>query len=408
MKHFHHALAAARRNPGERDFSLGAAEAARAFHQTLPGYEPTPLVRLSSLALLCGLEDIFVKDESKRFGLNAFKVLGGSWCIANIVAKKLGLEKPDFRVITDPETLAKLPAQTFITATDGNHGMGIAWTARALRQRCVVYLPKGSSEARVERIRRTGAKAEVLDLNYDDTVEYARREAEANGWNFVQDTDRPDYEEIPTLIMQGYLTMALEAVEAMEALQTRPTHVFLQAGVGSMAGAVAAFLANAYRSDPPKFIVVEADAADCIYRTAEAHDGKLRTVDGDMRTIMAGLACGIPSIKGCGILTSLAEDFLSVPDETAALGMRVLGNPLAGDAAVTSGESGAATSGALYEICTRSNLADVRRALALDDKSVVLCFSTEGDTDADNYRRVVWDGVPSTVEKADREATAAS
>ena len=381
-------------NCGRDNFNGDIAAKVLAFHRTLPQYRATPLAHLPALAKHCGVADLYVKDESKRFGLNAFKGLGGSWCMANLIAGKLGLQNIDFNELCSPESLRRLGKTTFITATDGNHGMGIAWTAQQFQQDCVVYLPKGSTKERVERIRRVGAVAEVTDMNYDQTVEFAQNLAAKNGWEFVQDTDRPGYTEIPMLIMQGYLTMASEAVAELKEKGLKPTHVFLQAGVGSMAGSIAAYLASVYEDDMPVFVIVEADAADCIHKTMECGDGTVHAAQGDLATMMAGLACGIPSMTGLRILEGVAENFATVTDRAAARGMRILGNPLDGDDRVVSGESGAAGVGAFVELTLGDNNSDLRKAVGLDENSVVLCFSTEGDTDKANYRKVVWEGVP--------------
>lgn len=228
---------------------------ARRFHQTIPGYAPTPLVRLDDLAEKLGVASISVKDESKRFGLNAFKVLGGSWCMAGLAAERLGMSgEPDFAAATSPEAREKLKGLTFVTATDGNHGRGVAWTAHMLGQNSVVYLPRGSAEERVRNIARYATQAIVTDMPYDDTVRYARRMAEEKGWILVQDTSWPGYEDVPRRIMQGYTTMALEALEQLKG--ERPTHIFLQCGVGSMAGAVAAFFADCPADQRPVITVV--------------------------------------------------------------------------------------------------------------------------------------------------------
>ena len=393
IKLFHRPLIE-KNNCGRNNFNDEVAEKVLAFHRTLPGYKPTPLAQLPALAKRCGVAGLYVKDESKRFGLNAFKGLGGSWCLANLIAKKIGLQSIDFHELCAPESLKRLGKNTFITATDGNHGMGIAWTAQQLQQNCVVYLPKGSTEERVERIRRVGATAEVTDMNYDQTAEYAQSLAAKNGWEFVQDTDRPGYTEIPTLIMQGYLTMAREAVDELKDKGLKPTHVFLQAGVGSMAGSIASYLASVYEDDMPVFVIVEADAADCIHKTMECGDGTVHVAQSELATMMAGLACGIPSMTGLRILEGVAENFATITDRAAARGMRMLGNPLEGDDRVISGESGAAGFGAFIELTLEEENLNLRKAAGLDENSVVLCFSTEGDTDKAHYRKVVWQGVP--------------
>jgi len=250
-------------------------------------------------------------------------------------------------------------------------------------------MPKGSAAERLENIRAEGADASITDLNYDGCVRLAGRQAEEQGWVMVQDTAWEGYEEIPAWIMQGYGTMGLEAYEQ---LPEKPTHIFLQAGVGSMAGAIAGLFASIYGKDRPIIVVVEPNKADCLYRTALANDGRRRFVTGDMDTIMAGLACGEPCSIAWDILSRCADHFISCPDYVAAKGMRILGNPLRGDDRVISGESGASAFGCAAEIMTNPELEEIKKTLRLDENSRILFFSTEGDTDRANYRAITWDG----------------
>lgn len=372
------------------------------FHQGFAGYHPTPLQRLDGLAKKLGLGGFYVKDESYRFGLNAFKVLGGSFAIGRYLADRLGVAIADvsFEMLSSPEVRNKLGPVTFVTATDGNHGRGVAWAAARLKQKAVVYMPKGSSEERLNNIRQEGAEASITDLNYDDAVRLAADQAKKNGWVMVQDTAWEGYHDIPLWIMQGYATMAMEANrQLLETKVSRPTHVFLQAGVGSLAGAVQAFFVNAYPDLPPKVVIVEPNAADCLYRSAAANDGKPKFVGGEMKTIMAGLACGEPNIIGWEILRNYSAMFISCPDWVSARGMRIMGNPVGDDARVVSGESGAVTTGIVSLLMTHPALDGARQALGLDASSQVLVFSTEGDTDSQKYRSIVWDGeYPSHLE----------
>ncbi|MFQ4243022.1 diaminopropionate ammonia-lyase [Clostridioides difficile] len=285
---------------------------ARAFHESFPQYEKTPLVKLDNLAKSLGVSGIYVKDESYRFGLNAFKVLGGSYSMGRYLAQRLDTDISElgYDKLTSKEIKEKLGEITFFTATDGNHGRGVAWTANKLGQKSVVLMPKGSSEFRLNKIKGEGADASITDLNYDDAVRLAN-----------------DYAE-----------------------------------------------------------------ADCYYKSAEAGDGKPRFVGGDMPTIMAGLACGEPNTIGFEVLKNYSSAFVSAPDWVSAKGMRILGNPLRGDEKVISGESGAVTTGALVSILESEDLKDLREALKLDENSKVLLISTEGDTDPDKYRDIVWNG----------------
>ena len=371
--------------------NLESAKKVQSFHASFPVYKETPLVELKHTAKSMGLGNIYIKDESYRFGLNAFKVLGGSYAIGNYLAKRLGksITEMPYEKLVSGEIKRELGDITFVTATDGNHGRGVAWTAKQLQQKSVVYMPKGSAEERLMNIRAEGADASITDLNYDEAVRLANSQAEQKGWVMVQDTAWEGYEDIPGWIMQGYGTMGYEAYMQ---LPEKPTHIFLQAGVGSMAGAVAGFFASVYGEDRPIITIVEPNKADCIYKTAEAADGKLHFVTGDMDTIMAGLACGEPCSIGWNVLRDYADNFISCPDYAAAQGMRVIGNPEAGDTKVVSGESGASAFGCIAEIMRDKTLVELKNKLKLDENSKVLFFSTEGDTDKENYKSIVWDG----------------
>lgn len=375
--------------------AAASVRAARAFHQSFPQYAQTPLAELDRLAEFLGVAKLCVKDESYRFGLNAFKVLGGSFAMARYIAKLTGrqFEALDYEALASPQLRRESGEITFFSATDGNHGRGVAWAARVLGQKAVIMMPKGSQAARFENIRAEGALTTIEELNYDDCVrKAAKAAAETPRGVLIQDTAWEGYEEIPSWIMQGYGTMAMEADEQFAEADSAPTHILVQAGVGSLAGAVVGYFANKYPDNPPIFAVVESDQADCLYRSACAGDGKIRTVGGDMRTIMAGLACGEPSIISWQILKDKVSAFASLPDRVAADGMRVLGAPLPGDPRVISGESGAAPLGFLYVLMRDGELTPLREKLKIGKDSRVLLFSTEGATDPENYRKVVWEG----------------
>jgi diaminopropionate ammonia-lyase len=259
-------------------------------------------------------------------------------------------------------------------------------------------MPKGSTKTRFDNIAKEGAEVTIEELNYDDCVRLAASEADATEHGvIVQDTAWDGYEKIPSWIMQGYGTMALEAAEQLRQLEVnRPTHVFVQAGVGSLASSMVGFFANLFREDPPIFVVMEAQAADCLYQGAAAGDGDPRIVGGDLQTIMAGLACGEPNTIGWDILRNHVTAFLSCPDWVAATGMRMLAAPVKGDPAVTSGESGAVGMGVIATLMTNPEYAELKDALKLDANSKVLMFSTEGDTDPERYREIVWGGAYAT------------
>lgn len=370
-------------------FSRQQAQQARHFHQKIVGYEPTPLYALKSLAALFGVSTILVKDESQRFGLNAFKMLGGAYAIAQLLCEKYHLDINAFSFATfKASTKEKM---TFATTTDGNHGRGVAWAAQQLGQNAVIYMPKGSAQERVDAILRLGARCIVTEMNYDDTVRFTMQTARQNGWEVVQDTAWEGYTKIPTWIMQGYATLADEAVEQMAAMGiARPTHVFLQAGVGAMAGGVLGYLVDVFGARDLHSVIVEPELADCLYRSGVK--GQIVNVGGSMATIMAGLACGEPNPLGWDILRNCATQFISCQDAVAALGMRVLSNPLGTDPRVISGESGAVGLGILCAVHFHPQREALMNKLGLDSHSVVLVISTEGDTDVKHYREVVWEG----------------
>ncbi|MFY1067683.1 diaminopropionate ammonia-lyase [Enterococcus sp. AD013-P3] len=371
----------------------GNMKKARSFHQSFPQYNETPLADLKQMAGLLGLKDFFVKDESYRFGLNAFKVLGGSYAIANYIAEETGKDvaELDYDTLTSPQLKEEFGQATFFTATDGNHGRGVAWAANKLGQKSVVLMPKGSAKSRFDNIAKEGAQVTIEDVNYDECVRMANKMAEETDHGvMVQDTAWEGYEKIPTWIMQGYGTMASEAGEQLAAQGKRPTHIFVQAGVGSLAGAVIGYFSNLYKENPPKMIVMEAQAADCLYKSALGKDGKIRFVEGDLQTIMAGLACGEPNTISFDILENHVDAFVSCPDWVAAKGMRMLAAPLKGDDQVISGESGAVGMGLVATLMQDPEYADLKDFLGLNKDSEVLMFSTEGDTDPENYKHIVW------------------
>ena len=371
-----------------KNFDKTAVKKVRDFHKSMWGYyKPTPLVELKELAAWLGVKRIFVKDESKRFGLKSFKALGGSYAIACYLAKRLGkqIENISFDYLASDEIRESLGRVTFATATDGNHGRGIAWMARILGFPSVVYMPKGSAQTRVEAIAKEGAAVKITEFNYDDTVRMLVTDAADNGWTVVQDTAWPGYEEIPLWIMQGYTTMVGEALEAMP---EPPTHVFAQAGVGSMAGAAQAVVASYGYDEEPVFTIMEAAAANCFFRSFE--QGKMVSVGGDLNTIMAGLACGEINPLAWKIIKNHSEFCLSCRDEVAALGMRLWGNPLGADEKITAGESGAIGGGVLGLLDKYHNL---KTDMKLNKDSVMLFFNTEGDTYPEQYRDIVWGGL---------------
>ncbi|MCR4601775.1 MAG: diaminopropionate ammonia-lyase [Clostridia bacterium] len=372
------------------EFGLNVAEHANRFHKGFPEYKPTPLRQLDMLAKVLHVNKIYLKDESTCFGLNAFKILGSSYAIAKVISQRIGLgmDYLTYDLLVSDDLKHDLGDVTFATATDGNHGRGVAWMANKMNQKCVVYMPRGTAEERLKNIKQLGADARILDMDYDDCVRYCRNQAEENGWILVQDTAWYGYEDIPRWIMQGYTSMIYEAIQQMNGEDI--THVFLQAGVGSFAASIAGFFADLYGDDlRPICVILEPNEADCLFRTASVGDGKLHRTEGTMQTMMAGLCCGEPSLLAWDILADYADHFVTVPDECAVEGMRVLANPYGDDPKVISGESGASTTGLLVKLMTDPKLAEMRDSIGLNKDSKIMLFSTEGATDKVNYMKVI-------------------
>lgn len=368
-------------------FSGDIIKEVRNFHNSFSEYKITPLHDLQALAREYNVNKIWIKDESYRFGLNAFKVLGGSYAIAKYLSKITGTGKLSFDSLNKAFSAKDI---SFITATDGNHGRGVAWTANRLGYKAVVFMPEGSAEDRISNIRREGAEVIVTDKNYDDTVQLAQEYAKVSGGIIVQDTAWEGYEEIPLWIMQGYATII---DEALEQVQSKPTHIFLQAGVGSFAASIQASLIVRFGDEAPKVIIVEPHNANCIYKSAQYNKEKAQTVSGSLSTIMAGLSCGTPNPIAWKILRRYSTAFVSCPDYFAARGMRILASPTGDDQAVISGESAAVGPGLLSLIIDHQEYGDILDNLGINSDSKILFISTEGDTDPLMYKKIVWDGL---------------
>lgn len=367
----------------------------RQFHQQIPGYRMSPLKSLPRLAERIGVGGIWVKDESARLDLRSFKVLGGSYAIYQIVKKKLGVTDRElsFEELTGGSLREQLGDIVFAAATDGNHGRGVAWSAAQMGFRSVIYVHKLTSRSRIQAIEGVGAKVVVIDGNYDDAVRQVYQDAQQHGWQVVSDTAWEGYEEIPQWVMQGYTTMLSEAQEQLAGQGlSKPTHVLVQAGVGSLAAATIGFYHNLFGAERPWSVVVEPTKAACLYRSALIGDGKPYNVEGSLDTIMAGLACGDPNPIAWKILYDCADVFAACPDYVAAKGMRVYSVPLRGDPFLISGESGAVTLGALMYIMEYEGARRLREALHLDRDSQVLLINSEGNTSPDDFRSVVWEG----------------
>ncbi|MEA2001837.1 MAG: diaminopropionate ammonia-lyase [Actinomycetota bacterium] len=386
----------------ETVFPAGVFEEARSFHRQIPGYRPSPLRSLPNLASMLSVGGIWVKDESVRLNLNSFKVLGGSFAIYRFIKSKLGLddESLSFEDLVSAKTKAKLGDITFATATDGNHGRGVAWGASKLNCTAIIYVHKDTSIARIRAIEDYGAEVRVVDGNYDDAVRQASVDATANGWQVISDTSWEGYTDIPSWVMQGYTTMLSEAQDQLAGTGiVKPTHVFIQAGVGALAAATTGFYSSRFGADRPTTVVVEPTEADCLLHSARIGDGQPHDVDGELQTIMAGLACGEPSPIAWEVLWDTVDAFVACPDYVAAKGMRVYGVPLADDPFIVSGESGAVTLGALMFIADYAEFHELKEYIGLGPDSQILLLNSEGNTDPDYFRRVVWEGANSVPEE---------
>lgn len=374
---------------------VGTIRKVQKFHATFPDYALTPLRALPNLAAWLGVGGIYVKDDSPRFGLNAFKGLGATFALASFIAQTTGRNvwELDARTMASPEMRKELGEFTFYATTDGNHGRAVAWAATNIGQKSVIYMPKGCPQVKLDNIHKEGAQGYITDMNYDDTIRYtAELAAKTPRSVIVQDTAWEGYTDIPGWIMQGYAVMTLEACDQLREQGITPTHVLLQAGTGAFAGSAQGVVSNYYGEGAPTTFIVEPPVADCYYRSAQKGDGSVVNVSVDDYSIMQGLACGEPNPISWDIIRNKSSYFAVIEDALAARGVRVLGNPLGDDPRVISGESGASTMGFLTELLAGPELAALREGAGLDKNSHILLFSTEGDTDPENYRKIVWDG----------------
>ncbi len=349
--------------PGRSAFEEPGIEA---FHRSLPGCAPTPLIDAAGIAAELGLGKVFIKDEAHRCDVKAFKILGASWAVHRLLREDPGIA-------------------TFATATDGNHGMALATAARLYARRAAVFMPRGTAKARVERIRATGAVVEVLEVDYDETVRHAAATAEREGWTLVQDTAWPGYEAVPALIQAGYLTLFREAAEQLGALGGDPgiDLVLLPVGVGSLAAAGVWFHHHSYGDRRPRLVAVEPRNAGCLAASLAAGEQRSVAAPG---TLMAGLNCGTVSHLAWPLLRDGLDGALLLDDEAIPPAMR---RYAALEPVVVSGESGAAGLAALTELLTSTALEPLRRHLRLSPYSRALVLNTEGDTDPAAYRRLI-------------------
>ena len=344
----------------------------------------TPLLALPALAADLGIASLDVKDEGKRLGLGSFKALGGAFAVMLLALEEATrqLGRPvSYADLHAPDVAAIARAMVFACATDGNHGRSVAWGAQLVGARAVIFVHREVSQNRIDAIARYGAEMRVVDGTYDESVDEATRVATQEGWTPVSDTSWPGYERIPLMVMQGYTAMIAEAMAQRDA---PPTHVFVQAGVGGVAAAVAGHLALVMGDKRPVFVVVEPEHAACILAAAQA--GSPTRIAHEQATVMAMLECCEASPVAWRVLSRVADAFMTVPDEAAIAVMNRLAKPAGTDPAIVAGESGGAGLAGLIAVAGNP---DWRAAIDLGPNSRALVFNTEGATDPARYRELV-------------------
>ena len=372
----HRLVDATRPPPGTAELAALADEALTV-HQAMPEYAPTPLHRLDELAHSIGLGSLLLKDESHRFGLNAFKSLGASYAMHRWLA-----EHPERDLVT------------FTTATAGNHGRGVAWAARRAGHRAVIFVPSHAAPSRIEAIRAEGAEVIPVPDGYDAAVRRAHEAVVAEGWVEIQDTATPGYEVIPRWIAAGYWTHARELEPAPHGTDRPEVDlVVLQAGVGSWASAITAYYWHRYGPRRPRIAIVEPARAPCVLAGVEA--GEATPIDGSRRTVMAGLDCALASRSAVPMLRESVDAFFVIDDAWTLEAMQRLAAPMGHDPVVIAGESGAAAVAGLMALHGHGELAPVREHLGIHRETRALVWSTEGATDPAHWAEVVGRPVPA-------------
>jgi diaminopropionate ammonia-lyase len=308
-----------------------------------PEYARSPLVNSRDLAMAAGVSEFWLKDERARMGLGSFKALGAAYVIAHIA-----------------QTSADMSGDTFVTASAGNHGLSVAAGGKVFGAKSVIFISNAVPQAFATLLAEAGADVRRAGDDYQGSMDAAAKAARDNGWTLLSDSSWPGYFELPHRLMEGYLVMAAEVADQMA---DPPTHVFLQAGVGGLGGAVAAYLRHVW-GDGPRIVVVEPDAAPALMESIRA--GRVVTTTGPPST-MGRLDCKEPSLIALAGLARDADDFLTISDACVDDALPVL--KTAGFATSPSGGAGAAVvlSG------------DMRDALGLNGDSRVLTILSEGD-----------------------------
>jgi diaminopropionate ammonia-lyase len=329
----------------------------RRFYSSLREAQPTPLRRLGGLASRLGLAELFVKDESNRFELPAFKILGTRYAVARLL---------DRGMVGD-----------LACATAGNHGRAVARAARLAGRTAHVYVPRETAPARVSAIRAEGAEVVTADAEYDETVRLMARDAARRGWTIVSDMAWVGYEQVPKWIMAGYTWMLDEA--AREWGSSPPDLVVVQAGVGSFAGGVAGWLQATYGTARPRLAVVEPCGSACVAASLRA--GRPVDIGRCEPTAMAGLRCAAVSPLAWPVLRETIDATVQISEEDAHRAVDAFAQPVDGDASILAGASGAAGLAGLMRLLRDPELGSARAALGLSRMTRALVFNTEGPTD---------------------------
>jgi diaminopropionate ammonia-lyase len=344
---------------------------------TWPGYGPTPLLELTSLARELNVGGVYYKDEGGRFGLGSFKALGGAYAVLRMLQRRF--DQPPSAVELRSGIHREITQQiTVTTATDGNHGRSVAWGAQQFGCRAVIYFPADCSPARADALSALGADVMRIDGGYDDAVTHCAEDAAQHGRTIISDTSWDGYRDIPRVVTQGYAVMAEEARRQLpDGLP--PSHIFIQGGVGALPAAICTHFSA--MASKPRVIVVEPETAACLFTSAEA--GKASTAPDPVHSVMAGLSCGSASPIAWDILDRNAFAFMTVPDRSAADCMKLLVSGNLGARSIIAGESAVAGLAALLSCAD-----DLRRPLGLHPDSRILLFGTEGATDPDIYAKM--------------------
>jgi diaminopropionate ammonia-lyase len=338
-----------------------------------PAHKQTPLYSLPALAKRLGIGELHVKDESQRFGFGAFKALGGVIAVANTLSSAVGdayHHSPTFEDVMKGKHREVTAGFIFTTASSGNHGRAVAAGAKLFGNRCIIFLPRFTSQEKEAAIRARGADVIRVDGDYDTAVAECRRQAQANGWTIISDTSWEGYETTPRDVMRGYMLLVEEVIRQW---RPGPTHVFVQAGVGGLAAAVIGYLWARYEPRP-RFVVVEPESADCWFQSNAA--GKPALASGNADTVMGGLACREISPVTWPVVGLATDWFMTITEDEVMPARKLLAHPLDGDPAIASGPSGCAGLAGLVRACTDEA---AFKELHLDKHSRVLVINSEGN-----------------------------